>query len=187
MTDMNVNTKSRRTPEPTRALPRKRAIILGALAAVIVAIGATWLLWPSSPPPPPRARQYLAFTACLLTGPQGIQAADAAPVWAGMQQASLATRAKVQYLSVTDPQTTENASAFLASLTQSRCNLVFATGDKPTAATRNDAAKYPSMAFYVISSGADTKNLTYIDSTAATDIQQRVRVIITKAVNANPH
>jgi len=51
----------------------------------------------------PRARQYLAFTACLLTGSRGLAGAKGAEAWAGMQAASLATRAKVEYLQALVP------------------------------------------------------------------------------------
>ncbi|MGH3190248.1 MAG: hypothetical protein ACRDPY_35980 [Streptosporangiaceae bacterium] len=42
--------------------------------------------------PAPSARQYLGFDACLLTGSRGLTGPQAAQAWAGMQDASLATR-----------------------------------------------------------------------------------------------
>lgn len=183
---MNVNPKTRKAPLPARRLPGKRSLILGAVAALVGAAGVTWLLWPDPSPPPPRAREYLEFTACLLTGPRGLQAPDAAPVWAGMQDASVATRAKVQYLSVTDPQTAENASAFLAGLAEGRCNLVFAAGELPAAAARKDAARYPGVAFYVLGDGGDSGNLKHLDGTGTAEVRQKVNDVVTTAVAASP-
>jgi hypothetical protein len=63
---------------------------------------AVWLAQPSRTQvynPPTRAREYIAFTACLLTGPDGLTDATAHQVWSGMQTESSATRAQVTYLS----------------------------------------------------------------------------------------
>jgi basic membrane lipoprotein Med (substrate-binding protein (PBP1-ABC) superfamily) len=180
-------TARRRAPAPTGGWTRRRVLIVGGLAALVAVAGAAWLLWPSPSPPPPRARQYLEFTACLLTGPQGIAGRDAAPVWAGMQQASLATHAKVQYVSVTEPQTTENASAFLASLARGNCDLVFTTGAKPAAAADRDAGAYPDVTFYVLGRGTDASNLTHVDGSTAAEVQARADDIIRKAAGASPH
>ena len=149
-------------------------------------MASTWLLWPSPATPQPRARQYLDYTACLLTGAQGIAEPDAAPVWAGMQQASLATHAKVQYLPVTDPPTIENASAFLAGLAQGNCDLVFAAGAKPTAAADLRAGAFPNVTFYVLARGTDSGNLTHLDDSTPARSQARVNDIIQKAVAAAP-
>jgi hypothetical protein len=54
--------------------------------------------------------------------------AAAAPVWAGMQDASLATHAKVQYLQVTGEATVGNALPYLATLVQRRYAVVFGAG-----------------------------------------------------------
>jgi hypothetical protein len=79
---------------PTSLTRRRRLRLpVGILVAVLVVGLAAWILWPS-----PRPRPYLAFTACLLTDEQGVAGSAAGAVWAGMQDASLATRAKVQYV-----------------------------------------------------------------------------------------
>lgn len=162
-----------------RRIQRRHVIALAVVAALAAGGVAAWLLRPRPASEPPRARQYIDFTACLLTDEQGIQSPQAAPVWAGMQDASLATHAKVQYLSVSGPQTVDNAAAFLASLTQGRCNLVFATGDTPVTATRENAAKFPTVAFYIVGAGANTANLTHIPA----NTEQTVNDIVTKAAN----
>src|SRR5215469_1180521 len=85
------------------------------VAAVVAVAGITVgvLLAGSSHPaaralPPARARVYTAFDACLLTDADGVTGAQAAPVWSGMQAASLVTSGKVSYLAVTGDDTAAN-------------------------------------------------------------------------------
>jgi hypothetical protein len=59
-------------------------------------------------------------------GERGLTDTSAGPVWAGLQDASLATHAKVQYLAITGPQTVDNGVPFLNTLAQTGCNLIFA-------------------------------------------------------------
>ncbi|HEY4867303.1 MAG TPA: hypothetical protein VIK45_17525, partial [Candidatus Dormibacteraeota bacterium] len=66
----------------------------------VVAVVAIALEVTSAGGPPARARQYLSFTACLLTDSRGLAGAQASAAWAGLEQASASTRAQVQYLSV---------------------------------------------------------------------------------------
>jgi hypothetical protein len=123
----------------------RRARWLPVAAGLVVPALLVWALWPTpKQTEQPRARQYLDFTACLLTDADGVTGAQAAPVWAGMQDASQATHAKVQYLSVSGPQTVENAMPFLNSLAQGHCDLVVAVGDAPVAAVRAGAGKFPA-------------------------------------------
>src|SRR5262245_15879290 len=117
--------------------PNRRTVIAVAVALGTAIAGlVTWLVWPTGAPrvAPPRERQYLDYTACLLADDRGIAGAEAAPVWAGLQDASLATHAKVQYLPVLGAQTTDNALTFLATLAQGQCNIIFAVGNGPVAA-----------------------------------------------------
>jgi hypothetical protein len=117
-----------------------------AVAAAIVVVGVgTWLVWPSAPAP--RARQYKAFTACLLTDTQGVAGSQAVPVWSGMQQASLATRAKVEYLPVIGPATVANARPFLAGLLQRHCGVVIGVGPIQAAAVEASAPTATDVRF----------------------------------------
>jgi basic membrane lipoprotein Med (substrate-binding protein (PBP1-ABC) superfamily) len=126
-----------------------------ALGLVVVAAVVTWFLWPTAPSPEaPRSRQYLEFTACLLTDDQGIDGTTGKPVWAAMQDASLATLAKVQYLAVAGPQTESNALPFANTLAQRRCDLVFAAGSAPVAAVRDAARSFPGVRFFVVTADA---------------------------------
>jgi len=100
--------------------------LLAAVAAVVVAVGvAAWALWPR-PVAVAQARQYLNVSACLLTGPAGITAGTpAAPLWAAMQSASLASHVMVTYLADTGPA---DVRPMLNTLIQRQCGVIIATG-----------------------------------------------------------
>ncbi|WP_433040878.1 hypothetical protein [Dactylosporangium sp. CS-033363] len=155
---------ARANPASRISARRPRTVWIAAVACVVgVAAIITWAVWPESQDAP-RSRQYSEYTACLLTDTQGPQGPDAAPIWRGMQSASLKTHAQAQFQQVSDPLTLDNARSTLAGMTQGRCNLVFAAGDKPVAAIREDAKKYPSVHFYLLGGGADATNLTHLPS-----------------------
>lgn len=162
---------------------RRRWWLIGASSTVVIA-GLVWLLWPSTEPAP-RARQYLDFTACLLADEHGITGADAAPVWAGMQDASLATHAKVQFLTIEGPQTTANALPFLASLAQSKCDMVFAAGAVPVAAVDGGASRFPKVRFYVVGRAASNQNVTALAGSSAAQTRTAVSKAVTAAVAAS--
>jgi basic membrane lipoprotein Med (substrate-binding protein (PBP1-ABC) superfamily) len=164
--------------------PRSRRLGAGgAAAAVMVAAGL--LVWVSlSGGSPPRARQYLSFTACLLTGPAGLADAPVKPVWAGMQDASLATRAQVEYLPVLSGSTEPAALPYLASLLQRHCRVVVAVGQAQVAAVDASSAKYPAVRFVVVGGRASGQNVSAADGPAAT-VRSSVRSAITGAVAAS--
>nr|MDT0658574.1 hypothetical protein [Micromonospora sp. DSM 115978] len=151
------------------------------VATMIAAAVLAWVFWPD-PAPEPRAREYRDVTACLLTGEAGVDGPEAAPVWAGMQEASLSTAAKVQYLEVSGPQTAENAEGYLASLIQSRCDLVLAVGDAQTAALTARAGQYPDDRFVLIGGGQSASNVSVVDSGDSELIRVTVRNLVTEAV-----
>lgn len=163
----------------------RRVWWIGAAALVVLGVGLVWTLWPAPAAEPPRARQYLDFTACLLTGEQGIADAAAAPAWAGLQDASLATHAKVQYLAVTGPQTVENATPFLASLAQAGCNLVFAAGDVPVAAIDQHHKEFPAVRFFPVGGGLPQSNVSPVLGQAPDEIRAAVDGVLTRAVAAD--
>lgn len=122
---------------------RARIFALG-IVAVLVAAGLAWALWPAEEP---RSRQYRDVVACLLTDDKGLNSPDAATVWSGMQDASLETLARVQYLEVTGDQTAENAAAFVMSQVQSRCSMVLAVGGAQAQAVQQVASRHPGVRF----------------------------------------
>lgn len=119
---------------------RLRWYVGGGLAACLLAIVLVVLLLPDAEAP--RERRYRDVTACLLTDSKGIASGPAAAVWAGMQDASLKTLAKVQYLSVAGEQTARNAALYLTSLGQSGCVVVFGVGDAPVEALPDGASAF---------------------------------------------
>ena len=140
----------------------RRGWYAGVAAVALVVLGVVLALWVTREPEP-RARQYLDFTACLLTDAQGVAGPEAAAAWASMQEASLETRAKVQYLAVAGEQTTANALTFLASLAQSNCSLVFAAGDLPRDAVVAGAGRFPGVKFVIVGSGPTAPNVSTVD------------------------
>jgi DNA-binding LacI/PurR family transcriptional regulator len=148
---------------------------------MVVAAVLAWVFWPD-PVPESRAREYRDVTACLLTGAAGVDEPEAAPVWAGMQEASLTTAAKVQFLEVDGPQTAENAEGYLASLIQSRCDLVLAVGDAPTTALAARAGQYPDDRFVLIGAGQGGPNVSVVESDESEQIRVTVRNLVADAV-----
>lgn len=155
------------------------AVVLILLGGVVWAVLA---LRPSPAPPPPRARQYLDFTACLLTDERGTNGPEAKPVWAGLQDASLATRAKVQYLAVSGQQTVDNAVPYLNALAQRQCNLVLAAGPVPAGAVGRSAAQFPGTRFVVVGSGTTAGNVVTVNATTPETVRSAIDRIVTDAV-----
>src|SRR6266545_144208 len=157
---------------------RRRWLLLALAAAVTVAL-TVWALWPSArPAQQSRARAYLAFTACLLTDEHGIAGERAVPVWAGMQDASLATRVKVQFLPAADALTAANVSPYLAGLVQRRCDLIVAVGEAAVAA---DAAKYPGTRFVTVGGGASAPNVTAVGESSASRVREGIGALVRAA------
>jgi basic membrane lipoprotein Med (substrate-binding protein (PBP1-ABC) superfamily) len=116
-----------------------------------------------------RARQYTAFDACLLTDAHGVVGADAAAVWAGMEDASLATHAKVSWAQVYGPATVANAVPYVNTLVQGRCDLVLAVGPEQTAAVEQVAQTAPHVRFVVVGGGHRSGgNVTALPLSSAT-------------------
>ncbi|KXK59682.1 hypothetical protein AWW66_22870 [Micromonospora rosaria] len=144
----------------------------------MVAVLVGWALWPQ-PDPEPRQRAYAAQTACLLTGAGGVADPVAQPVWAGMQEGSLATRVKVQYLEVDGAQTVANAETFLASLVQTRCDLILTVGEAPSGAVRATAARFPSARFVAFGPAEATSNVSVVDSSDPETVRRSARDLVT--------
>lgn len=162
------------------ATTRRRVALLSATAVVLLGLIAWLMLTPGNPPP--RARQYLAFKACLLTDSQGITGKQSAPVWAGMQRASLKTHARVQYQQVFGPATVPNALPYLASLVQRRCDLIMAAGDLPVAAAAAGAPRFPNAQFIVVGGRVAAKNISAVNAQSA-DLPSAVSDVLTHAVH----
>jgi len=164
---------------------RRRKPVLIAGAVVVVIAAGVWALWPARKAPEPlRARPYLEFTACLLTDDQGIAGTADRPVWAGLEDASTSSGAKVQYLAVMGPQTDANARPFLESLIQRHCDLIFAIDSAPVAAVRAVASGQPDVRFYVVTVQPATPLSNVVEIPVADD-RRSVAGIIANAARAS--
>jgi basic membrane lipoprotein Med (substrate-binding protein (PBP1-ABC) superfamily) len=192
-----VRTRALRTGPPPKSQwpgrlpwPRSRRawFTVGGVAATCVLVAVLLIvLLPGGGNPPAgtgRARQYLAFNACLLTDAHGLAGTQAAQAWAGMQSASLATHAKVEYLPVAGAQTTGAARPYLASLVQRHCNVIIAEGTGPVSAVATDANQFKSVRFAVIGGHATAPNVTDL-SAQATRIKPAVDQVVTSAVRSS--
>jgi basic membrane lipoprotein Med (substrate-binding protein (PBP1-ABC) superfamily) len=133
-----------------------------AVAAVVVAAAVTvWAIMATSGPNP-RVRHYLAFKACLLTDAQGVAGKEAAPVWSGMEKASLKTHAKVQNLPAFGPPTTANTQPYLRTLISQRCDVIIAVGAGPVASVVTEAPAHPKTQFVVVGDALAAHNLMVV-------------------------
>jgi basic membrane lipoprotein Med (substrate-binding protein (PBP1-ABC) superfamily) len=143
---------------------RWRWVLAGGAFLVAVGVVAA-LLWPSGAPagpyrPPLRVRSYNAFTICLLTGPQGIASATAAPVWAGVEEASNETSDQAQYLAAAgSPETVESVTPFVDSLVQQQCGVIVAVGPVEVLAAQSAAALNKSTKFILVGKGSTESNV----------------------------
>ncbi|MCH5673860.1 hypothetical protein [Streptomyces gilvus] len=146
-----------------RSLGGRTIAMIGTAVAVVLAVIVTGFLFlydhgTSRPPiPATRARHYTETDACLLTDRHGINAAPAAAVWQGMQDASLTTHARVSYSSVTGEQSTANARPFLNSLLQGSCEVVLAVGGPEVEAAREATGQYAKLGFVLVGRGSGSK------------------------------
>jgi hypothetical protein len=144
------------------------------------------VLWPSSGSvydPPARARQYIAFSACLLTGPAGLADSSAQAVWAGMQTASLSTHAKVTYLAaVGSGETVGSVTPFANSLVQQHCGLVLAVGSVEVQTAQSVAAANAGVDFVLVGGGAVARKVAVVSAADATQVSSRVASVVKAAV-----
>jgi hypothetical protein len=161
---------------------RGRVLALGGVAVVAagcVALGVVLSLGPA-----PRARQYLAWTACLLTDAHGLNGQPAAAVWAGMQEASLATRAQMEYLPVVTGPTVADAVPFLNSLAARQCKVIIGAGPAPAGAVAAGARRYPAIRFAVVGGKAAGRNVTDLAGSPGA-VRSAVDSLVTSAVAAS--
>ena len=170
-----------RVPRAPRNWGRTPWVIGGALLVLVAGV-LTWVLWPGDDRPDPRARVYTDASACLLTPAAGVVDKAAAPVWAGMQQASLATRGKVSFLEVDGPQTGDNAKSFLGTVASGGCDLVLVVGPAPVAALDATAAAYPKVRFLAVGGGKPQANVAVLTETDPAAITERVRAQVNEVL-----
>jgi hypothetical protein len=171
-----VREQARRSPRFAgsvgRALrsARGRVFVMSVGGLVLVAaivVGVVLLRAGDGRPPIPdmRARHYTEVDACLLTDEGGINAGTpSAEVWAGMQDASLRTHARVNYTRVVGEQSVGNARPFLNSLLQGGCEVVLAVGKPEVTAAGEAVAQHPKLHFVLVGSdaGSGKGNVTVV-------------------------
>ncbi|MEN3307877.1 MAG: hypothetical protein V7603_4079 [Micromonosporaceae bacterium] len=133
--------------------------------------------------PPPRAREYRPVDACLLTGPGGLADPPAAAVWAGMQDASLATRTRVSYLPVVGPDTVAAALPFAQSLIQRQCAVILAVGQVEVGAVAKEAPKHADIRFVLIGGTAGGANVSVVPAGPRERVRPAVAGVVTQAVH----
>ncbi|MCX4609676.1 BMP family ABC transporter substrate-binding protein [Streptomyces mirabilis] len=167
---------------------RKRPIAFGAGLAVVVAAGVTGvLLRPSGDGPElPTARVYRDVDACLLTDSRGVvPGVPAAAVWAGMQDASVATRARASFLSATGPDTQANDVPYVNSLVQEHCSVVVAVGPMPVRAVRAVAPRQKGVLFVVVGDGPGSANVSVVSKGGSAEVREHVRGLVASLARAS--
>ena len=168
-----------------------RWVLLGLCAAVAgvgagLAVSGAPLPWSRGDEvalPPARARVYEDVDACLLTGARGLSDPAAAQAWAGMEDASRATSARVSYLAVAGPETEAAAVPFAGSLLVRGCKVIVASGSAERAAALAVAGRYGSVRFVVDGAAAGSPpNVTALAFTPS-----GLRASVASAVEAGVH
>ena len=159
-------------------------------AMVALAGGIVWAVWPSGRQvynPPAHTRQYIAFTACLLTGPAGLADPQARAVWSGMEAASAATNAQVSYVSVPVGQadTVGVATPLANSLVEQRCGVIVAVGATEVAAVQTVAAQHAAIGFVLVGGGSPASNVAVLPSTGVSSVASRVQTAVRGAVGGD--
>jgi hypothetical protein len=165
---------------PSAARRRIRIrLAAGASLAVVAAAVLAWTLWPRAAAPQARC---VNVTACLLTGPRGVTpGAPAAPVWATMQSASLATHVMVSYLPYTRAADT---TILLNTLIQRQCGVIVTTGATPPQVIKA-AESNPQQRFVLVTAGsavtAAPSNVTVASASNMAPIRQAIRALAAAA------
>jgi basic membrane lipoprotein Med (substrate-binding protein (PBP1-ABC) superfamily) len=160
------------------------AVCLGA--GVILAA----VLWPSSSGgrdlPPTRARVYAAWRACMVTGASGLSDPQAASVWAGMEQASAKTSAKVSYLTVAGQDTAGNARTYVATAAGEQCSLVIAVGGSQTQAVVAVARQFPRTRFAAVGQVGGGSNVSQITASSPGGLAAATAATVETAYQSGP-
>jgi hypothetical protein len=157
-----------------RTWGRREQMAASATAVLLAALVATVVWWRSTPEDPVRERRYQATTACLLTDDKGLTGPAAKAAWNGMRRASDATLIKVQYLSITGPQTAANGLSYFNSLGVQKCATIVAVGDAPIAALSMGREQFPAIRYIVVGRAPAGAAVTKIDSSVPDTIESGV-------------
>ncbi|WP_344667240.1 BMP family ABC transporter substrate-binding protein [Catenulispora yoronensis] len=118
----------------------------------------------------PRARQFAAFTQCLLTDPAGLDSPAAAPLWAAMQEASSKTAAKSQYLALPAGVQPDEAKTYVNSLVVRGCDVILAADGTPGTVAGEAAADHPTRHFLLAGGAAPSGNTAVVRAGAGSAV-----------------
>ena len=168
-----------------------RWVLLGLCMAVAgagvgLAVSGASLPWSSGGRvlPAARARAYESVDACLLTGSKGLADPSAAQAWAGMEDASRTTSARVSYLAVTGPATPAQAEPFAGSLLVSGCNVLVASEAPERAALLAEAGRFGSVRFVVPGPAAGSPPNVTVLAFTPTGLRSGVAAAVEAGVHA---
>ena len=164
-----------------RTWGRREWISVVAALALVLGVVVAWRMSRSSPTSQPRERQYRASTACLLTDDKGLAGEQAKAAWTGMQEASAATLIKVQYLSISGPQTAANGLSYFNSLGVQKCAVVVAVGKAPVAAMVDGHPRFPEIRCVAVGGGATGTRVVTVDASSPATIRDGVKAIVAAA------
>ncbi|MGW3247612.1 BMP family ABC transporter substrate-binding protein [Streptomyces sp. NPDC001070] len=157
------------------------AVCAGVGAALLVGAVVWW--WPSGEREEmPTARAYRDVDACLLTDGRGVvPGSQAAPVWAGMQDASARTRVRVSFLQVMGPDTEGNAVPYVNSLVEQQCSVVVGVGGAEVKAVRAVARKpRAAVRFVVVGDGPAGTGVALVPAGGAEQVREAVSRTLTE-------
>lgn len=96
-----------------------------------------------------------------------------------MQDASVSSLVKVQYLAVSGPQTTENARTYVASLASSQCGVVIAVGPTQIDAVLAAAPDFAEVRFVTVGGHATAANVSILDDKPAAKLREALTQMVT--------
>jgi hypothetical protein len=167
----------------------RRGWVVAAAGVVVAGVVALVVWWPSGGEPdlpPARARVYADFSACLLTGEQGLASPGIAPVWAGLQDASGDTGIKVSYLAAAGPATDANYLPYVNSLAQRRCDVILTVGEPGTTVALAQAGAHAAIRFVTVGgSGRPAGNVSPVGVTG--HVREDVAAVVREAARAAGH
>lgn len=162
---------------------RRQRILVAVGVGTVAAIAASaviWLLQPPTDADPVRERRYRDATACLLTDDKGLTGEPTAATWAGMQDASTATLVKIQYLSVSGPQTPANALTYFNSLASQSCTVLIAVGEIPVAGMTAGRSRFPATRYAAVGHDPADPTVTLIDAAPEEATRTAIRELVTR-------
>ncbi|MFG2847816.1 hypothetical protein ACGF12_32290 [Kitasatospora sp. NPDC048296] len=166
----------------SRMVGRAGGVLVGGLTALLAGCSGH-----HAPPRPPAPTQpFVAFNACLVTGPSGLDAAGpGSEAWAGTQAATGSLHARASYVTAAPTALPDVLGALLLR----HCTVVVAAGDTSaggqfTAAVAEFGRAHPEQRVLLVEAPADVAG--NVRPIAGGDgLADRVRQAVTAAAGGN--